>query len=69
MNQMVSMILKWEKELENPDHTLFQWKVYERLLMTKTDKHPEKSRVQRNKDQNQSDQDNLATCPTCAVAS
>jgi hypothetical protein len=34
MNPMISMILKWEKELEHPDHTLIQHQNFARLLKT-----------------------------------
>jgi hypothetical protein len=42
MNPMVFMILKWEKELEHPDHHQRQWQTYARLLKTKEKKQPER---------------------------
>ena len=35
MTPMVFMSLKWEKELERPDWSLIQWRIFSRLLKTK----------------------------------
>jgi hypothetical protein len=39
------MILKWEKELEHPDHTLIQHQNFARLLKTKEDIQPKRKSV------------------------
>lgn len=50
MIPMVSMILKWEKELEEPNRHLRQVEVYSRLLRSKkngqsTAKNPKKAKT------------------------
>lgn len=46
MNPMVSMILKWEKELERPDHALIQRQNLSRLLKSKEEIQPKRKSVE-----------------------
>lgn len=52
MTPMVFMILKWEKELEQPDRPLIQWRTYARLLRTKEKKQPEARGINSTKTRN-----------------
>ena len=66
MIPMVHMILKWEKELEQPNRPCIQYQIFSHWLKTKEEKLPERENTKRVKNQKQCDVANLVECQCTA---